>query len=251
MIASRSYDRCRSNGAVRRVAALKEPLMTHSERLRQKIELVMPELVALSSAILFHPQFAARLYVELMIRMHQMVRTSVPLMRASLRRCEELAPYDPIAAVLAPYLEQHILKEAGHDEWLLEDLELIGVPRAEVLKRLPSPAVAAVAGQRYYWVLHHHPLAEMGGLAAMEGYPMKVGAIDAMERVTRYPRAAFRTLEKHAHLDPAHCHEIMNLIDSLPLTEEQHELLGVSALATMLSVTQVYREILEIVPAEA
>ena len=100
-------------------------------------------------------------------------------------------------------------------------------------------------GARYYWVLHHHPIAELGALAVMEGYPTSVEAIDYMQEITGYPREAFRTIEKHAHIDVRHRDELLAVIDALPLTETHHEILGVSALYTVESASAVYREVLE------
>ena len=216
--------------------------ISHSERLRQKIELVLPEFADASTQLVSHPQFA-ELYPEMLVSMHGMIRASVPIMQTTLDRCRQLADTDAVAAALAPYLEQHIKEEMHHDQWLLEDLELLEFPREDVLRRMPSPSVASCVGGRYYWVLHHHPVAELGGIAVMEGYPPSVEAIDMMQEATGLPRRAFRTIEKHAHLDPHHRDELLAAIDALPLEEEHHEIMGVSALYTVQTGAAVYREV--------
>ena len=93
----------------------------------------------------------------------------MPLTEAALARARELD--EPLAEPLARYLEEHVDEELGHDETLLGDLELLGVDRANVLERMPSPAVAALVGGQYYWILHYHPVAFLGYVALMEGYP--------------------------------------------------------------------------------
>ena len=90
----------------------------------------------------------------------------MPLTEAALARSRELD--DPLAAPLARYLEEHVDEELGHDETLLGDLETLGVDRAEVLERIPPPAVAALVGSQYYWILHYHPVAFLGYVALME-----------------------------------------------------------------------------------
>jgi hypothetical protein len=221
--------------------------ISNSQRLREKIELVLPEFVEASTDLVTHPRFA-ELYPEMLVSMHWMIRSTVPLMQATLDRSRQLAKSDAVAAALVPYLAQHIKEEMHHDQWLLEDLELLGFPRHEVLQRIPSPAVAACVGARYYWVIHHHPIAELGGIAVMEGYPPSLEVIDMMEEITGLPRAAFRTIEKHSHLDPHHRDELLETIDRLPLEEEHHKMLGVAALYTVESASAVYREILERLP---
>ena len=118
---------------------------SNSRRLRHRIEQVLPELTSSTSAIIFHSRLAD-VYVEFLVTVHQMVRATVPLMRAALQRCCELQADDPVAATMVPYFEQHIREELHHDDWLLEDLEFLGVPRANVLRRMPSSAVASLIG---------------------------------------------------------------------------------------------------------
>lgn len=221
--------------------------LTHSQRLRQKIELVLPDHVAAATELVSHPNFR-ELYPELLVRMHWMVRVTVPIMTVTLNRCRELASYDPVAARLAPYFEQHIKEEMHHDEWLLEDIELLGTPRADVLRRLPSATAATCAGARYYWVHHHHPVAELGALAVLEGYPPTIEAIDLMQKLTGYPRAAFRTLEKHSHIDVVHRDQMLAVIDSLPLNDHHHEVLGVAALHTTQTASTLYRDLIDDAP---
>ena len=42
---------------------------------------------------------------------------------------------------------------------------------AREIARPPAPAVAALVGAQYYWVLHHHPVALLGYIGLLEGYP--------------------------------------------------------------------------------
>ena len=78
---------------------------------------------------------------------------------------------DLVAKRLADYLSKHISEEQGHDEWLLEDMEVLGIERKAVLKRVPIPTATALAGTQYYWIFHVHPVALLGFLAVMEGSP--------------------------------------------------------------------------------
>lgn len=223
--------------------------LSHSQRLNQKIALVLPEFIDSSTAIVSHPRFR-EIYPELLVNLHFMVRSSVPLMETALRRCRELEGADAVAAALVPYYEQHIKEEMHHDEWLLQDLELLGIPRADVLRRIPSTHAAACIGARYYYILHHHPVAEIAGLAVMEGYPPAVEVVDLMQELSGYPRAAFRMIEKHSQIDPHHRDELMAAIDALPLEEEHHELLGVAAFYTVETASALYREVADSLPAE-
>ena len=218
--------------------------LTHSRRLRQKLEVALPELVAATTDVILHPRFR-ELYVEFAVTVHQMIRASVPLMRAAHRRALELASSDAVAAAMVPYLDRHIRDELHHDEWLLEDLESIGVPRAAVLARMPPSAVAAMIGAHYYWIHHHHPVAQLGQIATIEGYPANVDVIDRMVEQTGFSCVAFRTFEKHTHLDPHHRDEFDRALDGMPLTDEHHEILEVSAVHTARQSARAYRAIVQ------
>lgn len=146
---------------------------------------------------------------------------------------------------MLPYLEEHIEEERGHDELLLQDLERIGFSRQAVLRRLPSPCIAAAEGAMHYWTVHHHPIALFGSMIPSECYPTGRDTIRWMQQQTGYPRAAFRTMELHSDLDQGHGAEALAMLDSLPLTDWHHELLGVAALHFLAGSTQMYWELLE------
>jgi Iron-containing redox enzyme len=151
----------------------------------------------------------------------------VPLTEAALVRARELGD-EPLAA----YLKEHVDEELGHDETLLGDLELVGLPREAVLDRMPPPSVAALVGSQYYWIYHHHPVAFLGYVALMEGYPPTPELIETLVERTGFPREAFSTYVEHAELDPGHRDHLDRTIDSLPLQDRHEAALGISAIAT-------------------
>ena len=140
--------------------------------------------------------------------------------------------HDPLAEPLAVYLDEHVDEERGHDETLLDDLELLGLTRADVLARVPPPSVATLVGAQYYWILHHHPLAFLGFVGVMEGFPPTEELVEQLIERTGYPPEAFRTFAEHAELDPGHRDHLDRVLDALPLTPDDEALLGVSAITT-------------------
>jgi hypothetical protein len=146
---------------------------------------------------------------------------------------------------LADYLEQHIAEESGEDEWALQDLEVLGVDRSAVLARVPSANVARLVGAEYYWVLHVDPVAVLGYLAALERDPTPLEFIDELIRRTGYERAAFRTLIAHAERDPDHARELDELLDRIELTNEQWELVTLSAMNSVQQLARVFDDIVQ------
>ena len=184
------------------------------------------------------------LWPEYLILQHQIIRATVPLTEAAVAQARELN--EPLAEPLARYLEEHVDEELDHDETLLGDLDLLGVDRATVLERMPPPAVAALVGSQYYWILHYHPVAFLGYVALMEGYPPTPELIETLVRSTGYPREAFRTYVEHAELDPGHRDRLDRTIDSLPLDDSHEVAMGISAIATAALAAKSLEEILEL-----
>jgi len=186
-----------------------------------------------------HPRLR-ELWPEYLVLQHQIIRATVPLTEAALGRARELGD-EPLAA----YLEEHVDEELGHDDTLLGDLELVGLPRRAVLERIPSPSVAALVGSQYYWIHHHHPVAFLGYVALMEGYPPTPELIETLIERTGYPREAFRTYVEHGDLDPGHRDHLDETLDTLPLTAEHEAMLGVSAIASAGLAARALADLLE------
>jgi hypothetical protein len=215
--------------------------ISNSSQLQLKLDLVLPHLNAAAAALWDHPRLT-ELYPSFLLTLHWIVRASVSLMERALERARDLKP-DPVASGIAGYLAQHIPEERHHDEWLLEDLGVLGVDRAQALRSVPSAAVASLVGSQYYWILHYHPIALLGYLAIAEGNPPGEDHLEEIVRRTQLPRAAFRTLFKHAELDPTHSLEFRQVLDQLPLTPGNSTLLGLSALHTVHMYAQVFEEV--------
>jgi len=211
---------------------------TPSVRLRHKIDLVIQPYAKSCRRLVNDPRIA-ELWPRFLIVQHQIIRGTVPLTEVAAGRARAMAASDPVAADLAAYLEEHVEEELGHDDTLLDDLELLGFKRAKVLSLIPSPAIASLVGSQYYWIHHHHPIAFLGFVALMEGHPPTMTLIETLISKTGYPRASFRTFAEHGELDPGHRDHLDWTIDALPLTAEHETVMGISAMhsATLLSPT--------------
>ncbi|MEO6056085.1 MAG: iron-containing redox enzyme family protein [Gemmatimonadales bacterium] len=221
--------------------------LTHSEELALKISLVDPRLGASCRALLAHPSLP-RLFPEYLFRLYCAVRAIVPLMDTARSRARELAGSCPVAAQLVPYLTEHIEEETGHDEWLLEDMQTLGLTRDEVLARPPVLAVAALIGSQYYWVLHAHPVALLGYVTVVEGTPVTAATVEYLTSSVGIPRAALRTLALHAELDIGHGAAADRFLDGLPLTTEHSALVGLSALQSVGQLSTILDELVESSP---
>jgi hypothetical protein len=214
-----------------------------SRLLRAKLELALPMLLAAGRRLVRHPSIR-ELYPEYLFMSHCVIRASVPLMERARERARALRG-DAVAKIVAEYFDTHIDEERGHDEWLLQDLASLGIAREWALTRPPPATVAELVGAQYYWVEHYHPVALLGYVALLEGYPPVATEIEDLRQRTGYGPQAFRTLSLHAELDPHHGEELDAVLDSLVLTEQQRSLLGMSAIASVQGMTSAVNEVVD------
>jgi hypothetical protein len=224
--------------------------LTHSQRLRFKLSMVMPELGLAGAVMRGHPRLIDIL-PRYLYTTHCMIRASVPLMRVAAERCHDLADSDAVAAALAPYYTKHIREEMHHDDWLLEDMALLGLD-ADAARARHAPAdVAELIGAQHYWLTYTHPLTLLGCFAVLEGSPPEVETLDAVAERTGLTRAALRTLYKHAQLDPHHRDDLDDVLDTLPLAPEHEAMLGLSALHVVDRLGDILARLLAADPPEA
>jgi hypothetical protein len=213
----------------------------HGDLLRRKIALAAPVLHACSTRFWEHERLPD-LFPKFLVAVHGSVRATVPLMTAAMAASRRAA--DPrLGGLLQQYFEQHIAEEADHEEWLLQDLEVLGFRREIVLAHPGAPAIAALVGAQYYWIHHGHPVALLGLFAVLEGHPPTLEHLDDVRRRTGLPREAFRMLQHHAELDVVHGDELFSLVDRLPLDRSHVELLGLSALHTIGALGDLFRSL--------
>jgi len=213
-------------------------------RLRLKLGLVLGDVVNARDRLLNHPR-VADLYPEYLFFTHCIIRASVPVMRCARDRALSIGVSDPVAAGLAAYLDEHIAEEMHHDDWVLDDLDVVGGDREALLARAPSPTVASLVGAQYYWILHHDPVAVMGYIALLEGYPPSTALIDRLIDRTGHPPEAFRTLLAHGALDEHHRLEFDRALDALPLSPAHETIIGLSAMHSTHTFARALAEVID------
>lgn len=218
-------------------------MTTHSQRLRETISLVRGHLCSLIGDVWFHPRLS-ELYPEFLFAMYGVTASSAPAMRAAADRCAAGLGDDPLAAWLQDYYREHAEEEAGHEQWMLNDLASLGVPRERVLQRLPYASVAALVGVQYYWMFHVHPIAYLGYIAVVEA-PTSIDFLEEVSHRTGIPLSSMFGHVMHARLDPDHVAEFDAALDSLPLLPHHQDLLTVSAIATVAHLENMFSDILE------
>jgi len=213
-----------------------------SERLRLKLELAAPVYMAAAERLWVSPR-VRELYPVYLATMHMVVRAAVPLLLTARERARERSKIEPGCARVLGYLNRQIQREAGHDQWLLEDLAATGADPTIPTTAIPSPKVAALVGAQYFWINHHHPLALLGHIAALEAYPPPPGFAARIQAQTGLPREAFRMLERHELHEWTDATTVFDVLDELPLSPRHETLIGISALYTIQAGVELLEEI--------
>jgi hypothetical protein len=200
---------------------------SNSSRLADRMDVTCARLYATYDRFWRDPGLEDRV-PAFFVLMHQIVRASVPLMEFARSVCVT-DNADAVSRQLGDYLRVHIAEERHHDVWLLDDLAAAGICEDQVLGTIPPRSVAALVGAQYYWARHFHPVAMVGYMRLLEGNPPSDAHIERLRLASNLPAEAFRTYRLHGSADPDHCRDIDELLDRLPLSESQLQLIWLSA----------------------
>ena len=163
-------------------------------------------------------------------------------------RARDLAPTDEVASGLADYLERHLVEEAHHElpgGAILDDLEATGVDVAGLVEAATSDKIERLLALQHTWIRESHPVAVLGFLE-LEVYYAELPLVEQLIARSGLPRAAFAQLLEHARLDAMHGVQLHQVLDSLPLTPAQEQLVGLSALTTLRLVAEALLETLAV-----
>lgn len=225
--------------------------LTTSQRLRMKIELPIRTRTTIPRSLsLYHRDDIRAVYPQYLIAVHSVTRASVNLLESAAQACMHRKTTDKLANHLYSYFEEHIEEERGHDEWILQDLEVTGFSRKSVLDIIPSSIAATLVGRQYYWINDVHPAIFLGYMETLEGYPPHPDLVPFLVERTGYPCEAFRTLERHSYIDQDHRDDLHQVIDSAPITPPIEKMISINALDTIILTQDLFRDVISNIDRE-
>ncbi|MBK1715386.1 TenA family transcriptional regulator [Rubrivivax gelatinosus] len=156
-------------------------------------------------------QVALPSYVAFLREAFHHVRHTVPLLKA-LR--DQLPPHH---AWLEGPLDEYIEEEAGHDEWILEDIAACGVDAEAVRHGQPGVATELMVAYAYDTIARRNPLGFFGMVLVLEGTSVALAlhAADAIQQGLALPDSAFSYLRSHGTLDQEHVQHFELLMDQI------------------------------------
>ena len=139
-------------------------------------------------------------YVAFLTEAYHHVRHTVPLLQAM------KAALPARHAWLQPALDEYIEEEAGHDEWILDDIRACGADDTAVRHGRASHATEVMVAYAYDTIARGNPLGFFGMVHVLEGTSVSLAllAADAIQKPLALPDAAFSYLRSHGTLDQQH-----------------------------------------------
>jgi len=139
-------------------------------------------------------------YVAFLREAYHHVRHTVPLLQAM------KAALPPHHAWLYGALDEYIEEEAGHDEWILDDIRACGSDAEAVRHGAPGHATEVMVACAYDTIARGNPLGFFGMVHVLEGTSVSLAllAADAIQQPLALPDAAFSYLRSHGTLDQEH-----------------------------------------------
>jgi pyrroloquinoline quinone (PQQ) biosynthesis protein C len=150
-------------------------------------------------------------YIAFLTEAYHHVRHTVPLLQAT-----QAALPDRHAWLRGP-LDEYIAEEAGHDEWILNDIAACGGNAASVRHGRPGHATEVMVAYAYDTIARGNPLGFFGMVHVLEGTSVSLAlmAADAIQKPLGLPDAAFSYLRSHGTLDQEHTAHFALLMDRI------------------------------------
>lgn len=181
-------------------------LLADTEAARQQLT-----SVPIIQGVLARGEVSLPSYIAFLREAFHHVRHTVPLLRA----CKQALPERH--AWLQAALDEYIEEEAGHDEWILDDLVACGEDREAMRASLPGHATEVMVAYAYDTIARRNPLGFFGMVHVLEGtsVALALAAAGSIQGHLGLPDRAFSYLRSHGTLDQEHTAHFAVLMDAI------------------------------------
>ena len=156
-------------------------------------------------------------YLEFLAQAYHHVRHTVPLFEACAGRLPARLEWlrEPIA--------DYIVEEAGHDQWILDDIAHAGGDAEAVRRGPPAPATEIMIAYAYDTIARVNPIGLFGMVLVLEGTSVNLAlrAADALQAALGLPDEALTYLRSHGALDQEHMQGYARIMDRVSDPEDQ------------------------------
>lgn len=159
----------------------------------------------------FNREISRHDYILFLKQAYNHVKHTVPLLMLCGGKLDER--YNWLRQSIAHYIEEEI----GHEEWILNDLEACGVPKAEVANEEPFLSTNVFVSYIYDIIQRKNPLGLLGMIYVLESSSVLLAskAADNIKSTLNLPDKAFSYLYSHGELDKSHMTFFEDLINQI------------------------------------
>lgn len=159
-------------------------------------------------------------YLAFLHEAYHHVHHTVPLLKA----CQAALPKHH--AWLHDPLSEYIEEEAGHDEWILDDIRAAGGAPEATRHGRGGHATEVMVAYAYDTIARGNPLGFFGMVHVLEGTSVQLAllAADRIQAPLKLPDAAFSYLRSHGTLDQEHTAHFALLMDQIEDPRDQADI---------------------------
>ena len=150
-------------------------------------------------------------YQAFLVEAYHHVKHTVPLLMACGSRLPERLEW--LREAIVHYIEE----EVGHQEWILNDLQNLGVDKEQVRRGKPSMATELMVSYAYDTVTRGNPVGLFGMVYALEKTSSTIATFAASQIVSALdlPKKAMTYMVSHGSLDVTHMQDYEKLMNRL------------------------------------
>ncbi|MFQ5581844.1 MAG: TenA family transcriptional regulator [Mariprofundaceae bacterium] len=151
-------------------------------------------------------------YLAFLTQAYHHVKHTTPLLMACGGRLPERLEW--LREAVGEYIEE----EMGHQEWILNDIEVCGGDKEAVRHGTPHPATELMVAYAYDTIQRGNPAGFFGMVLVLEGTSVALAtqAAETIQKSLNLPKKAFSYLTSHGSLDVSHVdfyEKLMNRLD--------------------------------------
>ena len=187
-------------------------------------------------------EVAIETYVAFLTEAYHHVRHTVPLLMACGSRLPERLEW--LREAVAEYIEE----ELGHQEWILNDLQALGVDKESVRHGQPNRATELMVSYAYDQVNRNNPVGFFGMVYTLEKTSSTIATF-AAEQISSglsLPREAMSYMISHGSLDVEHMQDFEEIMNRLEDDEDR-----AAVLHTVPIFYQLYSDVFRSLPVGA
>ena len=143
------------------------------------------------------------------------------------------------------HLYEHMHEESGHEEWVLNDLDAVGVSPEVTRSHEPSEHTLALTGYNYWAADRRHPCSVLGMIYALEVIASVYGgpfASAIKEALMLEGERGISFISSHATMDAEHMAELRTVLNTIT-DEAAHEAIVESVLVNFHHFTAMFAAI--------